>query len=237
VRGSESDGQFGWTGIGSQPEVPFGSIFKWAFGPTFTYPNFNFDSDMAAMDSLLAPNVNANSTDLSAFAKRGGKMIMYHGWADPLISPQESIDYYQRLVAAQGNNGAAAAKQTQNFYRLFMVPGMAHCAFGAGPNAFGNRFSGQVYAAPPAAADPQHDIFLALQQWVEKGVAPTRVIATKYSGDVPQAGVVMTRPLCVYPQVAKYGGSGDVNDAANFVCASAPGGNDPAQMPAPEYLN
>jgi feruloyl esterase len=237
VRGSESDGQFGWTGIGSQPEVPFGSIFKWAFGPTFTYPNFNFDSDMAAMDSLLAPNVNANSTDLSAFAKRGGKMIMYHGWADPLISPQESIDYYQRLVAAQGNNGAAAAKQTQNFYRLFMVPGMAHCAFGTGPNAFGNRFSGQVYAAPPAAADPQHDIFLALQQWVEKGVAPTRVIATKYSGEVPQAGVVMTRPLCVYPQVAKYGGSGDVNDAANFVCASAPGGNDPAQMPAPEYLN
>jgi feruloyl esterase len=237
VRGSESDGQFGWVGIGGQPEIPFGSIFKWVFGPTFTYLNFNFDNDMATMDSILAPNVNANSTDLGKFSGRGGKFIMYHGWADPLVSPQESINYYERLVAAQGNKGSAAAKQAQGFYRLFMVPGMAHCAFGTGPNAFGNRFSGQVYAAPPPANDAAHDIFIALQNWVEKGVAPNRIIATKYVNDVPNLGVQMTRPLCVYPLVSKYGGTGDANTAENFVCAPAPGSTDPAQVPAPEYLN
>src|SRR3569832_2689738 len=99
---------------------------------------------MATMDSILAANVNANSVDLSAFRDRGSKFIMYQGWADPLVNPQESINYYERLVAAQGN-GTAATRKAQSFYRLFMVPGMYHCAFGPGANAFGNRFSGLVY--------------------------------------------------------------------------------------------
>jgi feruloyl esterase len=236
IRGSEADGQFGWVGIGTQAETPFGSLFKWVFGPTFTYMNFNFDSDMASLDSLLASNLNANSTDLSRFAARGGKFVMYHGWADPLISSQESINYYERLVAAQGN-GASATRKAQSFYRLFMVPGMYHCAFGPGPNAFGNRFSGLVYAAPPAQQDSAHDIFMALQDWVERGVAPTRIVATKYVQDVPNLGVQMTRPICVYPNVAKYSGTGDPNSAENFLCAPAPGKTDPAQVPAPEYLN
>jgi feruloyl esterase len=236
VRGSEADSQFGWVGIGTQPEVPFGSLFKWAFGATWLWPTFDFDQNMASVDALLGPMLNDNSTDLSAYQKRGGKFIMYHGWADPLISPQESINYYERLVAAQGNNGAAATHTVQGFYRLFMVPGMYHCAFGPGPNAFGNRFSGLVITAPPAAADAAHDIFMALQQWVEKGIAPTRVVATKYVNDQQALGVQMTRPLCVFPQVPKYTGTGDPNNAANFACVATSASTDPAQVPAPEYL-
>jgi feruloyl esterase len=185
VKGSESDGQFGWVGIESQAEPPFDSLFKWVFGSTWLWETFDFDQDMASVDSLLDPILNANSADLSQFKARAGKLLMYHGWADPLISPQDSIDYYLRVVAAQGNNGSAAWKETQSFYRLFMVPGMYHCAFGPGPNAFGNLFSGQVYAAPPPVNDASHDAFVALQQWVENGIAPTRLIATKYVDDVP----------------------------------------------------
>jgi len=235
-RGSEADSQFGWAALDTEVETPFGSLFKWVFGPTFTYLNFNFDSDMATIDSILASNLNANSVDLSAFRDRGGKIIHYHGWADPLASPQESINYYERLVAAQGG-GATAAKRAQNFYRLFMVPGMYHCGYGPGPNTFGQPYTGQVAVQPPLAADADHDIFLALQQWVEKGVAPQRVIAAKYVSDLAANGVQMTRPICVYPNVAHYSGSGDTNDAANFTCAPAPGRTDPAQVPAPEYLN
>jgi len=234
VRGSEADGQFGWVGMDTQVETPFGSLFKWVFGPTFTYRNFDFDSDMATLDSILASNLNANSTDLAAFRNRSGKLIMYHGWADPLATPQESINYYERLVAAQSGKGTAV-KNVQSFYRLFMVPGMYHCAYGPGPNAFGNRFSGLVVAAPPGASDASHDIFMALQDWVERGVAPTRIVATKYVSDQPTLGVQMTRPICVYPQVAKYSGSGDPNDAGSFVCAQAPGQTDPSQVTAPEY--
>jgi feruloyl esterase len=236
VKGSEADGQFGWVGIGTQPETPFGSLFKWVFGPAFVYSMFNYDGDMATMDSILAPNLNANSTNLSTFRDHGHKLVMYHGWADPLVTPQESINHYNAIVAAQGS-GAAAVRKAQNFYRLFMVPGMYHCATGPGPNAFGNRFSGIVYAPPPLANDAAHDIFVALQDWVEKGVAPTKVVAAKYVNDVPQSGVAMTRPICLYPNVAKYSGAGDPNDAANFSCAPAPGMNDPNQVAAPEYLN
>jgi feruloyl esterase len=236
TKGGEADGQFGWVGIGTQPETPFGSLFKWVFGPTFVYSMFNFDSDVATLDSILAPNLNANSTDLSAFRDHGHKFIMYHGWADPLITPQESINHYNAIVAAQGK-GPAAAKKAQEFYRLFMVPGMYHCASGPGPNAFGNRFSGLVYAPPPLANDSAHDIFTALQDWVERGVAPTRIVAAKYVNDLPQQGVQMTRPICLYPNVARYNGTGDPNAAENFSCAPAPGRNDPSQVAAPEYSN
>ncbi len=116
-----------------------------------------------------------------------------------------------------------------------MVPGMYHCAFGPGPNAFGNRFSGQVYAAPPPVEDAQHDALLALQQWVEQGIAPTSLVATKYNNDLPQSGIVMQRPICPFPQVPRYSGSGDTNAAASFTCVTDTDSNNP--MAAPEYLN
>ena len=102
--------------------------------------------------------------------------------------------------------------ETELFSRLYMVPGLQHCGGGPGANSFGQGGEG-----PP---DPQHNIEVALEQWVEKGIAPSAIVATKYADDDPAKGVKFTRPLCPYPQVAKYQGPGDTNDAANFACAA-----------------
>jgi feruloyl esterase len=147
-------------------------------------------------EAKLAPILNATDPDLRAFQKRGGKLIQYHGWIDQLISPQNSIDYYESVLAFFGdkNSPRLAAAEVQGFYRLFMAPGMAHCGGGPGPNTF--------------------DMQAALEQWVERGTAPERIIAThSVNGIVDRA-----RPLCPYPQRAFYRGSGDTNDAARFVC-------------------
>jgi len=118
---------------------------------------------------------------------------------------------YNSVVAKMG------PRATTKFVRLYMAPGMQHCGAGPGPNAFG-----QDANSPPL--DPEHSIYSALEQWVEKGIAPSKIIAPKYANDSNHAqGIKMTRPLCPHPQVAKYKGAGDTNDAANFVCA--PGGN------------
>ena len=235
VKGGESDTQFGWVGIQDQPEPPFDSLFKWVFGPTWLWPSFDFNENMAQVDQTLAPILNANNPDLSAFATNGSKLLMYQGWADPLVAPQDLIDYYLRVEAQQKGSSAEQLRKTQQYFRLFMVPGMYHCAFGPGPNAFGNRFSGQVYAAPPPVEDTQHDALLALQQWVEQGVAPASLIATKYNNDLPQQGIAMQRPICAFPQVPKYKGSGDTNAASSFTCVTDTNTDNP--MAAPEYLN
>jgi feruloyl esterase len=119
-----------------------------------------------------------------------------------------SVHYYQKAVKAMG--GLA---RTQQFYRLFMAPGVMHCGFGPGPNEFGNSI---INRAPQRDAD--HDIFTALQRWVEQGLAPDKVIATKYVNDDPQKDVQMTRPLCPYPQQAVWMGKGSTDDAGNFAC-------------------
>jgi feruloyl esterase len=199
------------------------------------WPTFDFDQNMAEVDQILAPILNANNPDLSAFAANGSKLLMYQGWADPLVAPQDLIDYYLRVEARQQGSPANQLQKTQEYFRLFMVPGMYHCAFGPGPNAFGNLFSGEVYAAPPPVEDAQHDALLALQQWVEQGIAPQRLIATKYDNDVPQLGIVMQRPICPFPQVPKYAGSGDTNAATSFTCVNDTNTDNP--MAAPEYLD
>ena len=147
-------------------------------------------------EAKFAPILNATDPNLRAFQKRGGKLIQYHGWVDQLISPQNSIDYYESVLSFFGgrNNRSQAEGEVQSFYRLFMAPGMAHCGGGPGPSTF--------------------DMQTALEQWVEHGTAPDRVIATRsLNGIVDRA-----RPLCPYPQLASYKGSGDTNDAASFVC-------------------
>ncbi|CAN5456902.1 tannase/feruloyl esterase family alpha/beta hydrolase [soil metagenome] len=235
IRGGETDSQFGWSAQGRNSEPQFASLFKWTFGLTWMASTYDFNQHMASVDSLLGITLNANNPDLSQFKARGGKLIGYHGWADPVISPQDSINYYQRVVATQGQNATQGLKRTQDFYRLFMVPGMAHCAFGTGANAFGNLFSGLVYAAPPPASSRENDAMVALQAWVEAGKAPVRIVATKYVQDVPELGIQMQRPICPYPQMPRYSGSGDVNAASSFVCAEGP--NTVNQMPASEYLH
>jgi len=166
--------------------------------------DFDFDTSLAAL-APAAANQDAANTDLSAFRSRGGKLIMYHGWADHSISPLRTVEYYTDVREKAGE----AADQ---FARLFMVPGMHHCTGGPGPNNFGGR--GQYWAK----GDADTDILRALDRWVEEGVAPERLVATKFVNDDPQQGVARTRPLCPYPQVARWTGSGSIDDAANFVC-------------------
>jgi hypothetical protein len=171
--------------------------------PKWDFRTLNFDSDVKLTDDKLASVLNSDNPNLRPFKARGGKLIQYHGWGDAAIPPQGSIDYYETVRKGMGN--------TEGFYRLFLVPGMSHCGGGLGANVFGN---GLV----PPHADPDHDVVLALDRWVEHGVAPDRIVATGYTDGNPAKGVAMTRPLCPYPKEAHYKGTGDTNDAANFVC-------------------
>ncbi len=169
------------------------------------YKAANLDQAVAAADNKTARTMNATDPDLKPFASRGGKLILYHGWNDPAISALNSIDYYTSVGHAMGQQTSAS------FVRLYMVPGMQHCGGGPGTDSFG-----QVGA--PANSDPQQSVTLALEQWVEKGTAPSTIIATKYADD-PAKSTKMTRPLCPYPQTANYKGAGNLNTAASFVCA------------------
>lgn len=224
VRGSENATSFGWNDTESGNEPQFDSLFKWVFGAQWQYSQFDYHQSMKQLDSILAPILNADNSNLSRFHARGGKLMMYHGWADPLVSPQSTIDYFVNVVKAQGGGkySAAALRNTQSFFRLFMVPGMNHCAGGPGPNAFGNQFSGTIAVTDPPSRDAQHHALTALIQWVEHGRAPDQIVATKYVNDVRQQGIAMQRPLCPYPQVARYSGRGSTNAASSFRCTVSP---------------
>jgi hypothetical protein len=236
TRGAETDSLFGWQSQGNA-EPQFGSLFKWVFGLAWQGTGFDFDANMASVDQLLAPILNANNPDLSAFRARGGKLLAYHGTADPLIPVQETINYYHRVAQTQNGSWKASLDKTRQFFRLFVVPGMAHCAGGPGPNAFGNLFSGAVLAAEPPVVDTAHDAMVALQAWVEGGTPPDSLVATKYSQDLVGGTVVAQRPVCAYPLFPKYRGSGDPNVASSFSCVDN-GNSVPAlnPMPAPDYL-
>jgi feruloyl esterase len=229
-RGNETDNVLA-LGLAFQerlPEAAFDGLFYWVFGPGFgqvssavNFANFDFHHDVDTVDDQLAKVLNANSTDLGEFREHGGKLLMYHGWADPLIPSQSSINYFNALVGNNGqgfqqasfsSDGSPGLRRTQSFARLFMVPGMYHCSGGPGPNTF--------------------DALSPLVNWVENGVAPETITATKFVADTPPA-VQMTRPLCVYPKVAKYNGSGSTSIAANFTCVTdEPDFN---QTPAPKF--
>jgi feruloyl esterase len=177
--------------------------FKWLVfaDPKWDWRTFDFadPADYQAYlkaESKFAALLNATDPNLRTFQKRGGKLLQYHGWNDQLISAQNSIDYYESVLGFFGGakDRAASLAEVQGFYRLFMAPGMAHCSGGTGPNAF--------------------DMQAALEAWVERGVAPDTVIATRSINGV----VDRSRPLCPYPKVAAYKGSGDINDAASFTC-------------------
>jgi len=174
--------------------------------PAWDYKKANLDDAVATADKKFSGVLNATETNLKPFASHGGKLLIYHGWNDAAISPLNSINYYEAVVNKMGQ------KDADSFLRLYMVPGMQHCGGGPGPDVFG-QFG---FAT---ANDPQHDMYMALEQWVEKGAAPGNVIASKLQSPAPGAAVTETRPLCPYPQAAKYKGTGDTNDAANFVCS------------------
>jgi hypothetical protein len=155
--------------------------------PNYDLKSFDFESDPAKLQSI-SRIIDAKDPDLSRFKARGGKIVMYFGWADPALNPMMGINYYEQVSTRFGAS-------TTDFFRLFMVPGMAHCRGGVGTDEL--------------------DAMTPLVEWVEKGVAPQQLTASQ-----TEAGkTVRTRPLCPYPQVAKYKGTGDVNDAQNFVCS------------------
>jgi hypothetical protein len=154
----------------------------------------------------LQPILSSVNPDLSAFKAHGGKMIQYAGWADAAIPPENGLNYYRDVIHTMGD--------PSDFYRVFMVPGMAHCSGGAGPNAFGNGTNN----AP--VIDAEHDLVKALERWVEQGIAPDRIIATHYVNNAPAQGVAFQRPLCPYPERGEYVGAGDPNDAASFQCVA-----------------
>lgn len=140
------------------------------------------------MDALVNGVMSSMNPDLSRFKARGGKVLVWQGWADPAISPYNTLDYYEQVKTKMGRG-------VDDFYRMFFVPGMGHCGAGAtGPDKF--------------------DSLTALDNWVEKGVPPSRIESAQYKN----GKVTRTRPLCVYPDVAKYKGAGSVDDARSFVC-------------------
>jgi feruloyl esterase len=162
----------------------------WVFAdPGWDWWSFDFDRDLGAADATVGRLIDQVNPDLSAFKARGGKAIVYQGWQDPVVNAIDTIAFYERVRARQGS-----ARETEGFFRLFMVPGMGHCSGGPGATDF--------------------DAVAALDRWVEEAVPPDRVIASR----IVDGATVRTRPLCPYPQKAVYIGSGSTDDAANFVC-------------------
>jgi hypothetical protein len=141
-------------------------------------------------------------------------------WLGLDLSPLPLTDYPMLEVQALADE--------QSFFRLFLAPGMGHCSGGPGPNAFGQL------GGTPVATDAQHDLLQALVHWVTTGEPPAQVVATKFVNDTPANGVLMTRPLCPFPKLPQYRGSGDPTDAASFVCVDDGVHHNPT--PAPEYL-
>ena len=159
--------------------------------PNYNALNFNFDRDMQPTIAKVRASLDAVDPNLGPMQKRGAKLILYHGLSDPDISPVNTINYYNQVTATIG-------KDTPDFARLFLVPGMQHCGGGPGATSF--------------------DGVTALEQWVEDGVAPERIVASHLLNGV----VDRTRPLCPYPQAAVYSGRGSVSDAASFACRLPP---------------
>jgi Tannase and feruloyl esterase len=185
----------------------FGNGFfsDFVFGKTdWDYKTFKVDSALKAANETNAQALNATDPYLKPFKSRGGKLILYHGWNDPAITALNTIDYYESVIKKMGQ------KDVDSFVRLYMAPGVQHCAGGPGPDSFGA-------VGDLKFDDPEHSLDASLEQWVEKGTAPSTIIASKFEGQ-DRAHAKMTRPLCPYPQAAKYKGSGDPNDAANFEC-------------------
>jgi feruloyl esterase len=194
----------------------FGQVVHEGTGWDFRQLNFDSDIDFAYRKAGVV--IDATSPDLRSFRARGGKLIQYHGWGDAAIAAGNSVDYYEQVrgfFATYPDARSNGPRPVDDFYRLFMVPGMAHCAGGIGPADFGN-------AGPPRGG-PEHDVVAALEHWVEQGVAPERLIGRGVTGGSP--GKPLTRPLCPYPRVARYQGKGEPTDAASFACEMPPAGH------------
>jgi len=195
-KGSENFGEAaiqGWRQYITDSREPSRvGVFKYFLfhDPNWDVRSLDYERDLAYAEQRL-PHLHAVDRDLTPFKKSGGKLIAYAGWMDPVVPPQDTAAYYEGVVKTMGG-----LDKTRDFYRLFTAPGMGHCSGGPGPNQF--------------------DAVTALEQWVEKGIAPDKLIATHSTGGT----VDRTRPLCPYPQVARYKGTGSIDEAASFACVA-----------------
>ena len=181
-----------------------------------TCPLLDLTGKVETATRSIALMANSTNPDLSQFRDHGGKLIQYAGWADSAIAPENGLNYYRKVTSMMGN--------VHDFYRVFMAPGMAHCYGGPGPNSFGNgNNDGPVI-------DAKHDLLKALEAWVERGVAPDKIIATKYYEDTPAKGIASQRPLCLYPQISKYNGRGPTSDQSSFECVASEPHEDPRNV-------
>jgi feruloyl esterase len=173
---------------GPDPAPLFWDQFRYLVykDPSWNWRNFDLAPD-AAKANAANKDIDELDPDLSAFAKHGGKLLIYHGWADQQVAPGSSVEFYESSVSASGD--------AADWIRLFMVPGMGHCGGGEGPDTF--------------------DKISVIEAWVEEGKAPARIIAAH---ETAAGKVDRTRPLCPYPQTARYNGSGSIDDAAHFAC-------------------
>ncbi|MDE3195109.1 MAG: tannase/feruloyl esterase family alpha/beta hydrolase, partial [Acidobacteriota bacterium] len=176
---------------GPEPEGPAIDTFRYVVfnNPDWDWHTLNFDSDIDLSDRRGNATINAVEPDLSPFFNAGGKLLMFHGWSDPNVAPRNTVNYYESVLRAMGGEGKVSGS-----LRLFMVPGMGHCAGGEGPNTF--------------------DKVAAVDAWVTSGKAPDAIVATHSANGV----VDRSRPLCPYPLIAKYKGSGSIDKAENFSC-------------------
>ena len=186
------------------------------------WKSMDFDRDVQIADEKTAWILNSTNPDLRSFRDHGGKLIQYHGWGDAAIAPRDSINFYESVrtfLDRYPDPRWSQGTDIRAFYRLFMVPGLGHCTGGPGPTSFGNDDFLPEAGRPD---DADHDVFLALDRWVTEGIAPEEIIAdgtmASSGGDGHREKVPMTRPLCPFPEVARYKGMGNTNSATNFAC-------------------
>ena len=221
VTGDEASNPANWPAWLTDTGNPANALQE-AFGDNYfqfiVFPNsgwtphtYSIEENAHQADVRTAAILNSTDPNLRPFKQQGGKLIQYVGWGDTAISPENDINYHHAVTQEMGGH-----EETREFYRLFMVPGMAHCGGGPGPNAFGQPFS----VNGPNPSDASDDILTALDQWVEHGRAPDQIVATKYVNDDPTQGIAFQRPLCPFPQFGKYKGTGSTTSAASFACVS-----------------
>jgi feruloyl esterase len=193
--GYEPGTELGWGRLlgGPDPYETALDTYKYVIfeNPSWDWRTFSLERDLAEAIRVTQGLLTAVDPNLTPFAARGGKLLMYHGWSDESIPPRASVNFYTRTRQA-----TKAPASNTDWVRLFMVPGMRHCGGGEGPNTF--------------------DSLSALESWVERGPAPASMVASHSTN----GRVDRTRPLCPYPQVAKYRGTGSIDDAASFACAT-----------------
>jgi feruloyl esterase len=194
----------------------------------------NFSNIYDHVKAFISPVTAAPSPDIRAFTSRGGKIIQYHGWNDSVVPPDGSLAYFYALTQFEklqhlpkrafdaqvekltpqvvAATGQAFSKQVQQYHRLFMLPAVSHCGGGTGPSSIG----GGAPEPLPAFRNAEHHAVSAVIKWVEEGVAPEKITATRFSGGT----VVRQRPVCPYPAQAAYNGSASIDDASNFSCVT-----------------